>query len=195
MRRTLIATTALLLLVAGCSSANTVAETDTGASTSTGEDAGVLAGHGLDGKDAVQIIDELDRLPVAQRPSDLMASVQADELVVSADDGEVTLDIPDDRFYVSVAPYATDTHDCYYHSLTTCMGELGGEDVDVTVTDDSGEVLVDEQMATFDNGFVGMWLPRGTTGTIEMEYDGKSGVVDFGTGKDDPTCVTTLKLT
>ena len=65
----------------------------------------------------------------------------------------------------------------------------------MTVTDDSGEVLVDEQMATFDNGFVGMWLPRGTTGTIEMEYDGKSGVVDFGTGKDDPTCVTTLKLT
>lgn len=183
MNRTLIASTAMLALLAGCSSTGTSAED------------GVLVDHGLEGKSAVQVIDELDRLPVAERPEDLMASVQADELVLTAEKEEVALDIPDDRFYVSVAPYASETHDCYYHSLTTCKGELGGEHVDVTVTDDAGEVLVDEQMTTFDNGFVGMWLPRDITGTIEVEYDGKTGQVDFGTGKDDPTCVTTLQLT
>ncbi len=183
MTRTLIASAAILTLLAGCSSADTSAEV------------GLLADHGLEDKTAVQVVDELDRLPVAQRPESLMASVQADRLVLSDDQGEVALDIPDDRFYVSVAPYASETHECYFHSLTTCKGELGGEQVDVTVTDDSGEVLIDEQMSTFDNGFVGMWLPRGITGTIEMEYDGKTGQVDFGTGEDDPTCVTTLQVT
>lgn len=195
MKRTLIASTTILALglFASCSSEETAPAAD---SRTDAADAGtaLLAEHGLEGKSAVQVIDELDRLPVDERPDDLMASVQADGLALSSGEEEVTLDIPADRFYVSVAPYAEDTHECYYHSLTTCMGELGGEQVDVTVTDDSGEVLVDEEMTAFDNGFVGLWLPRDITGTIEVEYDGKAGQVEFGTGKDDPTCVTTLQL-
>lgn len=194
MRRLLVASTALLTLLAGCSSTepSTTAD-DTPDATPT---SGLLAEHGLAGKDATEIIDELDRLAVAERPTDLMASVRVDELLVSeASSGEeVALELPEDRFYLSLAPYVDSTHECFYHSLTTCKGELAGEDVQVTVTTDDGEVLVEQTSTTFDNGFLGVWLPRDVEGTVEVVHDGRRGAVPFGTGDDDPTCLTTLQL-
>ena len=187
MPRLVIATVALLLTLTACSSSSS--------SAPGGAEDGLLAEHGLAGKTAVQVIDALDRMPVAERPDDLMASVRVDELLVSDDATEVALDIPDDRFYLSVAPYLTGTHDCFYHSLTTCKGELGGRDVDVTITSADGEVLVDRQVSTFDNGFVGFWLPRGVDATLEVSYQGKTGRTPISTGADDPTCLTTLRLT
>lgn len=178
----MVAMGAWLALLVGCSS------TDPSASNE------LLAEHGLNDKDAVQIIDELDRLGLNDRPSDLIASVRADELLVTDGDSEIALELPDDRFYLSVAPYLTKTHDCYYHSLTTCVGELGGQDVRVTVTDDAGTVLFANETTTFANGFIGLWLPRDVTGTIEVEYEGREGTARFSTGRDDPTCLTTLQL-
>ena len=180
------AAAALLLLVAACSPT---------APTAPSTQQGLLDEHGLAGQDGAQIVDRLDRLDLDERPSDLMASVRVDELVLSDEDDEMIVDLPEDRFYLSVAPYVETTHDCFYHSLTTCKGELGGEDVQVTVTDDAGEVLVDEEVTTFDNGFVGFWLPRDVSGTLDVEYDGKTATTDFGTSEDDPTCLTTLQLT
>lgn len=182
-----MATAAATVLLAGCASAEPEAQPT--------QDA-VLTEYGLDGKDAVEVIDELDRVALDDRATDLMASVRVDELVLTdADGAETAMDLPDDRFYLSVAPYVDTTHECFYHSLTTCKGELGGEDVRLRVVDDAGEVLVDETTTTFDNGFVGMWLPRDIEGTLEVEYDGKTGTADIGTGEDDPTCLTTLQLT
>ncbi|WP_281366691.1 CueP family metal-binding protein [Nocardioides massiliensis] len=74
---------------------------------------------------------------------------------------EVSLDVPEDRFYLAVAPYVDQTHECFYHSLTTCLGELDSADVRVKIVDEANdEVLVDEVRTTFDNGFLGFWLPR-----------------------------------
>lgn len=192
MRRTLALTVALLTLFAGC--ASTAPKADDAAAPPSAEET-FLDEHGLAGQDTEQIVDELDRLDLDERPSDLMASVRVDELVLSDEDDEVVLDLPEDRFYLSVAPYVETTHECFYHSLTTCKGELGGEEVQVTVTDDAGEILVDEEATVFDNGFVGLWLPRDVAGTLAVEYDGKSAATDFGTSEDDPTCLTTLQLT
>lgn len=47
---------------------------------------------------------------------------------------EVTIDLPGEKPYVSIAPYVDTTHDCFYHSLTSCRGELGNEEVDVKIT-------------------------------------------------------------
>lgn len=97
---------------------------------------------------------------------------------------------------MSVPPYVDQTHECFYHSLATCQGELSGEDVRVrTVDDETGEVLVDEQTTTFDNGFVGFWLPRDIAGTIEVSHDGLTGTAGFTTTDDGATCLTTLRLT
>jgi len=181
------ATTAVLVLT-GCST------TDSATGDRSQED--FLSTYGLAGMDAVEIIDHLDQQPVAQRPTDLIASVGIDELVLTDQNQEITLDLPANLTYVSVAPYVTQTHDCFYHSLTTCRGELDSEPVEVTFTDETtGETLVDEQTTTFDNGFIGFWVPRDTTGTIEATHEGRTGTTEFSTADDGATCVTDLRLT
>ncbi|GAB2933884.1 hypothetical protein GCM10027280_22150 [Micromonospora polyrhachis] len=143
----------------------------------------------------MEVIDQLDRLDLQQRPADLKASVRPSELMVSAGGQEHSLALPGDRFYLSVAPYVQRTHECFYHSLTTCKGELAGVEVQVRVVDDaSGKVLVDEVSTTFANGFVGFWLPRGITGTLRIASGGKVGETTISTGPEAPTCLTTLRL-
>jgi hypothetical protein len=94
-----------------------------------------------------------------------------------------------------VAPYVTSTHDCYFHSLTTCQGELSGRPVHLRIVDAKGAVIVDEETSTNANGFVGTWLPRGLSGALEVTASGGRGAHAFFTGEDDPTCVTSLRLT
>ena len=71
------------------------------------------------------------------------------------DSGESQVELPDGQFYLSVAPYVSRTHECYYHSLTTCTGELADQIVDVTIVDSAGKTLVDGPARTYANGFVG----------------------------------------
>lgn len=191
MKRAAIAAAALTLALTGCSAADPEPTADGTVSQDT-----FLTTHGLAAMDAVEIIDHLDRQKVTERPTDLIASVRADELLLSSDDQEVVVDLPDNQTYVSIAPYLTSTHDCFYHSLTTCLGELDNEDIQVTITDEAtGEVLIDEQTTTFDNGFVDFWLPDDATGTIEITHQGRTGVTEFSTTEDGATCVTDLRLT
>lgn len=191
VKRAAIAAAALALALTGCS----VTDPEPTADGTVSQDT-FLTTHGLAAMDAVEIIDHLDRQKVTERPTDLIASVRADELLLSSDDQEVVVDLPDNQTYVSIAPYLTSTHDCFYHSLTTCLGELDNEDIQVTITDEAtGEVLVDEATTTFDNGFIGFWLPDDTTGLIEVSYQGRTGTTEFSTTDDGATCVTDLRLT
>ncbi|MEE6274284.1 CueP family metal-binding protein [Georgenia sp. MJ206] len=183
MKRLTTVTAALALgVLTGCS-----------AQTPSPADA-FLTQHGLGGMEPSEIVEHLDSLGGAERPTELMASVRPDELLLSDGVEEVSLALPEDEFYLSLAPYVEQTHDCFFHSLTTCQGELVGEDVEVTVLDDAGEVILDEAMTTQENGFVGMWLPRDVTGTIEVTADGRTGTVPFSTDDDGATCLTTLQL-
>lgn len=156
-----------------------------------GPDAALADVMSVDGK---TLVDELDRLPLPERPG-FMASVRSNEVLVNVDGQEGSVDLPADEFYVSIAPYAEQTHDCFYHSLTTCVGELRSEAVHVVVTTDDGEIVVDEETETFANGFLGLWLPRDISGTIEVTHAEGTVSAPIATGADDPTCVTTLQLT
>ena len=98
------------------------------------------------------------------------------------------------EFYLSIAPFASQTHDCYFHSLATCKGELANTSVHVTITDAAGATLVDADATTYANGFVGFWLPRDISGTVTVTVDGKTGSVPFATGAEDATCLTTLQV-
>jgi hypothetical protein len=183
---------AAVLALAGCASSPTVAEP-----ADSPADSPILAAYDLAGLDGRQIVDRLDRTPVDARQPDLLASVRPGELLLSeTGSGTPTaVDLPDGEFYLSVAPYLEQTHDCYFHSLTTCRGELAGQAVHVTITDrGTGEVLVDQATETFDNGFVGFWLPSGIDATIQVEYGEYSASQDISTGPEDPTCLTTVQL-
>ncbi|WP_084075236.1 CueP family metal-binding protein [Demequina sp. NBRC 110052] len=188
-------TTAALTLGACSAPASDVPET-TGATASDEPGDPALAALGLEDADARTLIDTLDALPLDERPTDLMASIRPDEVLVTTESGETSIPMPEDAFYVSFAPYVDSTHDCYFHSLTTCTGELGDEEVQVLVTDAAtGEVLIDETRTTFANGFVGLWLPRDIQATLTVTYDGLTATQELSTANaDDATCVTTMQL-
>jgi hypothetical protein len=191
---------ALALALAGCSApeagGDPVPENGQPVTTETGERATTefLAEHDLAGMGAVEVIDRLDRLPVSQRPENLMASVRNEELVLTDGTQEVAMDLPEDRSYVSIAPFVEETHDCFFHSLTTCLGEMSEEPVEVTITDAATEEAVVDESTTFDNGFIGFWLPFDISGTIEVSAAGKTGSTEFSSSDDSATCVTDLQL-
>ncbi|MFT3943678.1 MAG: CueP family metal-binding protein [Ancrocorticia sp.] len=194
------------LLLGACSSGDSGDAGDAAAQPSasapsqaaaTASTSNVLAEHGLADLSTKELIEKLDALPVAERPTDFMASVRPDHLLIADASGvETELPIEEDSFYLSFNPYVKTTHECYFHSLTTCRGELANKAIHVTITDNaSGEVLVDEDATTYDNGFYGVWLPKGIEATLTVTTDGLSGTAVVSTkNADDLTCLATLQL-
>jgi hypothetical protein len=198
---------AAVLVLGGCAGgpsaggptpAGSAAEAGSGAAAGQpGAEPEMLADHGLEGLDARGVIDTLDAQPVADRPQDLVASVGIEDLVVADAEGrEAVLPMPEDEVYLAAAPYANHTHDCYLHSPTTCLGELRNETVHVRVVDSAtGEVLLDEDRTTFDNGFVGMWLPRGIEAELTIGHAAGTTSATVSTQDPEaPTCLTELRL-
>lgn len=173
------------------------ASTSAQSSSGLGADAGALLAEfdvaaPANVKDLIQ---ELQSQSLAERPDGLMASVRVDELLLSSGNDEVGLPIPTGDFHLSVAPYLTDTHECFFHSLTTCVGELASEELQVTITDDaSNEVYLDGTVTTYENGFFDVWLPTGRNLTMRIDDGENTAEVPVGTGAEDPTCVTTVQL-
>lgn len=200
--RPLVLLAAGCLLLAGCSASGTSAEqsaapaaTSSAAPAASANPAGGswIQQLGVPGNDAVAIIEAMEASD-AQRPVDMTASVRHDKLVLADEAGERELPISNGKFYLSIAPYVSQTHECFAHSLSGCQGEQAGKQLHVTITDSNGATLVDTDATTHANGFVGFWLPRDISGTVSVTLDGKSGTVPFATNADSPTCMTTLQL-
>lgn len=189
-----------LVFVAGCASGTeSPAPPAQGAASSVAAPAdstaqGILTKLGLKGRSATEVIEALDQ-KAGERQRDVLASVRYDSLVLKADSGESQVELPDGQFYLSIAPYVSRTHECFYHSLTTCTGELADQTVDVTIVDSAGKTLVDGPARTYANGFVGFWLPRDIEGNITVTHEGRTATSAISTGQDAPTCLTTLQLT
>lgn len=185
---------ALVVGLAGCSAPAGQAPESAAGTTASSNQAAFLAEHGWADMSAEQIVEAIDQDDTA-RPLDFKASVRPGELILGDAQGEYSLPLTsDDGFYLSIAPFVNRTHDCYFHSLATCKGELAGDTMHVTITDSAGTVLVDDEVTTYANGFVGFWLPRDITGTVEVDFDGRTGSVPFATADDSATCLTTLQL-
>lgn len=171
---------AVLLLVPGCAGGSP-------------EQDDLLREHGLEGASTQEVVERLDRTH-EDREAGLAGSVTYDEVVLDDGTAETVLPMPEDRFYLAVAPWTTTTHECFHHSLSGCQGELVGEDFDVRITDASGAVLVDDTVTSYENGFVGFWLPKDITGTLEISSERGRAVEEFATSPEDPTCLTTAQL-
>ncbi len=127
------------------------------------------------------------------RPLNYSASVTSTDLNIS--DGTEAHSYPlGDRFYLSFAPYITHAHDCYNHNLSSCTGELKNTAFKVKILDQTGKVIVSDNMTSYQNGFIGVWLPRNINGTINVTYNGLSALTPFATGTESQTCLTNVKL-
>jgi hypothetical protein len=124
-------------------------------------------------------------------PSGLRASITSDYLILSDDSGEVRVTLPKDKFYLSFAPYISQTHPCGTHSLTTCQGELVNQEIHAVITDKEGKEIVNSDLTTMANGFVGVWLPRNIDGTVRVSFDGKVAQTQISTYAGSNTCLTT----
>jgi hypothetical protein len=123
------------------------------------------------------------------------ASITSQHLIVKKSDGkEVTYDLPEEEFFVSIAPYMNETHPCTNHSLTGCQGELAEETFNVTIEDKDGNVIVDEEVISQSNGFFDLWLPRDQTYQVKIELNGKVVESKISTFEKDGTCITTMQL-
>lgn len=194
---TALVAAAVTLGLAGCSAtpAPTTSETPAAAAT-VGADAEAVAfltRHDLAELSVRQIVETLDASE-EDRAQGPIGSVRPSELVLSDEQGEISLAIPDNAFYLAFAPYREQTHDCFNHNLATCSGELAQETLQVKVVDGGGSTLVDQQVTTHANGFAAIWLPRDITGTLTVTHDGQSASTPIATGAEDPTCLTTLQL-
>lgn len=124
----------------------------------------------------------------------ISASITSEKLIVTENNKETTYDLPADEFFVSIAPFINTTHPCANHSLTSCQGELVEEEFDVYIQDNDGNVVVDEKMTSFANGFIDLWLPRDKTYQVKINYDGKISEAEISTFEGDNTCITTMQL-
>lgn len=126
---------------------------------------------------------------------DVTASITSHELIVTDNGKKTSFDLPEDEFFVSIAPFVGTTHECAIHSLTGCQGELVEKDFGVYIVDEKGNVVMDKTIASMENGFIDLWLPRDQTYQVKIEYDGKVVESELSTFKGDDTCVTTMQLT
>ncbi|WP_282856379.1 CueP family metal-binding protein [Pseudoclavibacter helvolus] len=162
------------------------------------DDTEIFAEYDLDGLDVRELVETLDAMPLDERTETFTASIDA-TTVRFTDQHEHTAEVqlPGDEIYVSIAPYQLQTHDCYNHSPTGCLGELRNTELRVTATDTAtGDAILEGNMTTFDNGFVGIWLPRDIQVAISITYDGQTATSKLSTaGEDAQTCLTTMRLT
>lgn len=196
MKRTItaaVSAVAVLLSVAACSQATQSPE-----HTGVAPSAASTSQPGLEDLAALgaqDLIAALEETPLSQRRTDLRASIEPGRVLLTTADDEVAVPI-EGQHYLSIAPYVTNTHECYFHSLTTCTGELGGQDVTIRVVDETtGEVYIDQSGPLEDNGFAGLWLPKDVTATVTVSSTLGEGTALVSTGDEDLTCLTSLQLT
>ncbi|SER94282.1 hypothetical protein SAMN04487944_11374 [Gracilibacillus ureilyticus] len=172
MQKVLLATLGLLLFL-------TVAACEDGTST----------------KNKTPDIKEVISSYSAGNSDNVSASVTSTELIVTeSDTKEVAYKLPDEEFFVSIAPYISVTHPCANHSLTGCQGELVLEEFDIHIQDEEGNVIVNETMTSLENGFIDLWLPRGETFQVTIEHKEKTAKAEISTFEGDNTCITSMKL-
>jgi hypothetical protein len=148
-----------------------------------------LEKYGLSGLTVEEIVLKLDS--TTSDPSGLKASITSDYLVLMDDSNEVRLMLPKDKFYLSFAPYVTQSHPCATHSLSSCQGELVNQEIHAVITDNEGKEFIDSSLTTMANGFVGVWLPLNINGTVTVSYNGLVAQAPIKTFAGSDTCLTT----
>lgn len=153
----------------------------------------LLEAYDLNAKSTKQLVEYLENK--LDEPYGLNASINSESLIIKDNRDQVKINLDEDLFYLSMAPYFNQTHPCGIHSLITCRGELNNETFKVKITDaTTNEVIMNKSMTSYNNGFIGVWLPKDKTFNIEIEKDGYNVNTTIETSSGSNTCLTTIKF-
>src|SRR5690606_37954498 len=123
------------------------------------------------------------------------ASITSRQLIVTDHNSKKTsYALPEDEFFVSIAPFVDSTHPCAIHSLSGCQGEMTDKEFHVSIEDQEGKVIVDQTMRSMANGFIDLWLPRDQRFKVKITHAGKTAVSTLSTFDGDNTCITSMQL-
>lgn len=125
---------------------------------------------------------------------DVSASITSRELILMKGNKKEIYPLPEDEFFVSIAPYIEGTHPCAVHNLITCRGELPLKEFNVYIEDSEGKVIFDQRVESYPNGFIDLWLPRNKTYQVTIEFNGKTATSEISTFDNSNTCITTVQL-
>ncbi|GAB1372784.1 CueP family metal-binding protein [Candidatus Kapaibacterium sp.] len=121
--------------------------------------------------------------------------VTSTEVIFEFPDGRtVKKNLPTDSFYVAIAPYINNTHECSQHYPSSCTGELFEKIIKIKAEDENGIIFYDSNIPTLKNGFFEIWLPRNKNVKLQIEYNSMKGEETIPTKSDSRTCITTIKL-
>ena len=143
----------------------------------------------VEGRSTQEVVSLLEDSKVG---GDVLAKAFPDRIELHNEENVLNLNV--EAFYVSIAPYLHETHPCTIHNFPGCQAELVNEDVYVQITDNEGIVYFDGIQQTYQNGFMGFWLPKDKTYSIQLAVGDYSGNYTFSTFSNDPTCLTEFKL-
>lgn len=146
---------------------------------------------GNEPKDIKELVEDYS----GNRTTDNTASITSTQLIITdSNDKESVYNLPEQEFFVSIAPFVSETHPCEIHSLTGCQGEMDNESFEIYIEDMDGNVVLDDTVTTEANGFIDLWLPRDQTFNVSIYHDGKQVDSEISTFKEDGTCITTMQL-
>lgn len=80
------------------------------------------------------------------------------------------------------------------HYFSSCQGELVNQKFEVKAVDQEGHILFDGTIATLQNGFFELWLPRNRKIDLTVQRNNLTARGMLGTFDDSMTCVTTFRL-
>lgn len=146
---------------------------------------------GLNINDQESLINDLENKNYNQ---EISASISDKQIFIYHKNEEYEIMLKDDLFYVSLAPYINQTHGCYTHSLTGCQGELIDKDFLVKIFDEEDNLLEEKTINSGSDGFFGLFLEKGITYKIIVEYEGLNTSYDI-IANTDQTCFTGGQLT
>jgi len=147
----------------------------------------------LENAEIKDVVNNLDQR--IDEPTNIGARITGDKLFLYDNEKEYSIDLPTDSFFVSIAPYINEVHPCTIHNLVSCRGEIFNQTMRIRIVDENNQIIIDEDRTTQANGFIGIWLPKGISATLKVDYDGLTVEYPISTYSESDTCITTpLKL-
>lgn len=150
---------------------------------------GLLEKYGLNGLSVEDMVLRLDS--ITNESPGFKASITGTKLIMKEKEESIEYDIPIEKFYLSFAPYINVIHPCGTHSLMSCRGELINETFEIQIIDKNDNVIYSGLNTSMNNGFIGLWLPKGIEANLVIKYQDLSIETEITTYEDDDTCLTT----